>query len=165
MREASYAGPMMSTRIVVAAGLGLVASSVAEAKDMGGRLGVGFDNEVGTVSALSVRYGLPTGHPAINVVLEGLYGTTPQGAADFVGGRAQYGVVAEDNMNLYVGGGLGGSTSTSSTRLTVDMAAEWSFFGLENLGFLASWGVGLDLGSSGGLSTRTSPGFGVHYYF
>ena len=85
----------------------------ARAKDLRNRVGVGFNQQVGAspaggVSSLSVRYGLPTGQPVLNVQVEGELGFSggSGGSGDlYTGGRLLWGVVAEDNLNLYVAAG------------------------------------------------------------
>lgn len=144
----------------------------AAAKDLNGRFGVGFSQSFNGTTALSLRYGLPLNDPAVNVQLEGFGGFdfNNQGSNRLVvGGRALYGVVVEDNMNLYAAAGAGILTSqadnTSSIRLQPAMGAEFFLFGLENLGFMTEWGLNVDLGSDTGLSTTANAGIGVHYWF
>ena len=47
----------------------LLSPTSAHAKDLRNRVGVGYNAWFGQVNALSVRYGLPTGDPAINIQL------------------------------------------------------------------------------------------------
>jgi hypothetical protein len=67
----------------------------AHAKDLRGRYGVGFNQQFGHVSALSVRYGLPTPSPVINVQVEGAFGletaASEEGGNVFAGARVLYG--------------------------------------------------------------------------
>jgi hypothetical protein len=113
----------------------------------------------------------------INTQVELLFGfdidgdDTTQDAIS-AGARLLYGLVAEDNMNLYAAAGLGwvsytdASGSTSALRVQPGLSAEFFFFGLENLGFSADWGVAIDLGKPTGVASYASvPGMGVHYYF
>ena len=160
----------------------------ASAKDLNGRLGLGFAQQFGgsgTMSALSVRYGLPTGKPTTNVGVELDVGVdVADGTTDLFGGaRFLWGAVAEDNMNLNLGLGAGylqrnaveiGSDGTTSApapygtvRVQPSIGAEFFLFGLENLGFTAELGVNLDL-VGGGVEVLTvggAPGVGMHYYF
>ncbi len=142
----------------------------AAAKDLRQRVAVGFDTQLGGMPTLSARYGLPMPSPAINVQVEGDIGMDFNAtAADrfFGGGRVLYGIVAEDNLNLYGTAGAGVITGSNSTtvRLQPGMAVDFFFFGLENLGFTASWGLNLDVGDAGGVATTGSAGAGVHYWF
>jgi hypothetical protein len=146
----------------------------AEAKDLRGRLGVGFDNQFGNVSALSLRYALPMPDPAINIQVEGAFGFAKYDpdATDFPpvyfgGGRLHYGVVAEDNMNLTVSGGLGvlSDGDAQSLRAEAMMGAQFFLFGLENLGFVTEWGVHFDSGETNSSATDAAVGVGAHYWF
>lgn len=150
----------------------LAAPSVAGAKDLRQRIGVGFDTQLGQLSALSARFGLPTSDPAINVQVglqAGFASSSANGATNavFGGGKLMYGVVAEDNMNLYVSAGAGALNDGTSTtaRLQPGMAVDFFLFGLENLGFTTGWGINLDLGQASGVSTTAAVGAGVHYWF
>ena len=152
----------------------LVAARPAEAKDLRGRLGVGFDNQFGNVSALSLRYALPMPDPAINIQVEGAFGFAKFDPDQedfppeyFGGGRLHYGVVAEDNMNLTVSGGLGvlSDGDQQSLRVEAMMGAQFFFFGLENLGFIAEWGLHFDSGETNSSATGAAAGVGAHYWF
>lgn len=149
----------------------LLATTTADAKDLRNRVGVGFHQQFGSVTALSARYGLPTGKPTSNVQIEAdvgvdLMAATP--AQFFAGGRILYSVVAEDNMNLYLGAGAGYAVDGSAgvVRLQPALGAEFFLFGLENLGFSVEWGVNVDLGAAWSVQTvGTAPNAAVHYYF
>jgi hypothetical protein len=148
----------------------LLAAPRAEAKDLRNRLGIGFDNQFGQLSALSVRYGLPMPDPAINIEIEGAFGFVQNATTDgsyFGGGRLHYGVVAEDNMNLTLGGGAGMLSDGASQTLRIEavMGAQFFLFGLENLGFLTEWGIHVDSGDTAGSSTAAAMGVGAHYWF
>jgi hypothetical protein len=147
-----------------------LAPSTALAKDLRNRVGVGFETSFGQVEALSVRWGVPTSDPAINIQTEvdvGFisYKNTPD--AFFAGGRLLYGVVAEDNMNLYVGAGAGyvGFGTQNLVRIQPIASVDFFLFGLENLGLNASWGLNLDVGDTAGLATTANLGAGLHYFF
>lgn len=143
----------------------------AHAKDLRGRSGVGFNQQFGHVSALSVRYGLPTPSPVINIQVEGVFGletaASEEGGNVFAGARALYGFLAEDNMNLFAGGGLGIVTRPdgSTVRTQPTMGADFFLFGLENLGFTIEWGLNIDLGPTSGVSTTAAAAAGAHYWF
>lgn len=151
--------------------LALIVGS-AQAKDLSGRVGVGFNHNFGDHSAISVRYALPLGDPALQVQVEGFGGLALNNGNTgwfIAGGRALGAVVVEDNMNLYLAAGAGymtdGTQNTSALRLQPSMGAEFFLFGLENLGFMTEWGVNVDLGSVTGVSTAANAGVGVHYWF
>jgi hypothetical protein len=152
----------------------LVAARPAEAKDLRGRVGVGFDNQFGDISALSVRYCLPMPEPALNFQIEGAFGFEKFDPDQddfppvyFGGGRLHYGVVAEDNMNLTVSGGLGvlSDGDQQSLRAEAMMGAQFFLFGLENLGFIAEWGLHFDAGETNSSATDAGMGVGAHYWF
>ncbi len=154
-----------------AAALLLLMTPAVEAKDLQGRVGVGFAAALDDQAALTVRYGLPVGEPPTNMLVEVQAGVDLQGAVDdswLVGARVLYAVVAEDNLNLYaaVGGAWVSTGGAGRFRLQPALSAEWFAFGLENLGLSAQWGLAVDFG--GGVDVRTfggGPGLGLHYYF
>lgn len=147
----------------------------ALAKDLNGRFGVGFSQQFSggsapaPLSALSLRYGFPTGKPIVNVGIEANVGVDiTDVTAFFVGGRLVYGVVAEDNMNLFLGAGAGYASDGTDGFLRVQPAlgAEFFFFGLENLGFTTEVALNVDLGASSRFTTvGGAPAVGMHYYF
>jgi len=151
----------------------LLVAPAAQAKDLRNRFGVGFNNQFGHASSLSVRYGIPWNKEAINLQIELLAGVdldSDDATTDAVsaGARVLYAVVAEDNMNLYAAAGLGWVSydGTGAVRLQPGLSAQFFLFGLENLGFSADWGISIDLGSTSAISSFTSvPGMGLHYYF
>ena len=149
----------------------LFVATPAHAKDLRGRSGVGFNQQFGHVSALSVRYGLPTPSPVINVQVEGAFGLETAASEDggnvFAGARVLYGFLAEDNMNLFAGGGLGIVTrpNGNTVRTQPTMGADFFLFGLENLGFTIEWGLNLDVGPTSGVSTTAAAAAGAHYWF
>ncbi len=160
--------------LLLAVPLGIPA---AHAKDLRKRFGMGFNNQFGDEAAgfpcLSLRYGFPTGDEVINLQLEALAGFRAGGADGatqgfFSGGRLLYSVVAEDNLNVYLAAGAGWKALQDGSGLLLHpgLGVQFFFFGLENLGFSAEWGVAIDLSSTAGVATYTSaPGVGLHYYF
>jgi hypothetical protein len=151
----------------------LLAAPAVQAKDLRNRVGVGFNNQFGQAASLSARYGLPMPDQVINLQLEVLAGVDIASGSDTTdavsaGARLLYGLVAEDNMNLYAAAGLGWVSygETSAVRVQPGLSAQFFLFGLENLGFSADWGLSIDLGNPVALSSFTSaPGMGLHYYF
>lgn len=146
----------------------LLATDPAAAKDLRSRVGVGFHQQFGNVSALSVRFGLPAAEPTTNIQLEldaGVLAAT-SGTAWFAGGRALFGVVAEDNMNLYLGAGGGWMGGVDALRLQPVIATQFFLFGLENLGFSAEWGLNVDIAAeTSAMTVGGAPAAAVHYYF
>jgi len=146
----------------------LLSARTADAKDLGNRIGVGFQSQLGAVPALSARYGLPTANPAVNVQVEADFGIATGDATQlFVGGRGLYGLVVEDNMNLYgyVGAGWNDAGDGGAFRLQPGLEIQAFLFGLENLGLTGSFGVNLDLGEQSGVSTTGAVAAGLHYWF
>lgn len=151
----------------------LFAAPAAQAKDLRKRFGVGFTEQVGGFPSIAVRYGLPMPNEVMNLQVELAAGffadgddTTTDGVS--AGGRLLYALVAEDNMNLYAEAGLGWNSVAGDNALRVQpgLGVQFFFFGLENLGFSADWGICIDLGKPTGVATWSSaPGLGLHYYF
>lgn len=150
----------------------LTLPSVAEAKDLRQRVGVGFNNQFSQLSSISVKYGLPAPEPTINVQAELTAGFAVLGGANdsfFLGARVLYGFLAEDNLNLYAGAGAGFLQEGEDSGVRIQPAAgvEFFFFGLENLGFSTELGVNIDLigGNTDLFSVSGGPAVGMHYYF
>jgi hypothetical protein len=152
-----------------------LASPSAEANDHRGRLGLGFHAGLGSVSALSVRYALPTASPKVNAQIEvdaGLDTAATNGSdtglSMVAGGRVIYGVVAEDHLSLFVAGGGAYVADPGAyvIRIQPAMGAEFFLFGLENLGFGVEWGFNIDVGPAFRLATiGGAPAVTVHYWF
>jgi hypothetical protein len=156
-------------------------SPEVDAKDLRGRIGLGFNQQLGHVSAISLRYAIPTNSHAINIQLEGNFGldTATEPTFDpeanalsssrsvFSGARLLYGFVAEDNMTLFGAGGVGILTNSGDTtvRIQPSMGADFFLFGLDNLGFTVEWGLNVDTGSNPGVETAAAVAAGVHYWF
>jgi hypothetical protein len=149
----------------------LVLLTPAHAKDLRSRFGLGFNEQFGSVTALSARVGLPTDKPTQNVQIEADVGVDLGETIDpkfFAGGRLLFGVVAEDNMNVYLGAGAGYAVDGPSgvVRIQPSAGAQFFLFGLENLGFSTELGVNIDLGAAWSVKTvGASPSVAVHYYF
>jgi len=145
----------------------------ADAKDLRSRFGIGFNTFFDGSSNLAARYVVPSGSPAVNIVIEGNFGFSTTQTLQVeegisAGGRLLYSVVAEDNMNFYVGGGAGYTNrgAVETVRLQPTVAMDFFFFGLENLGFTAAYGLNVDVGgTSTGVSTHSAPSAGLTYWF
>jgi len=150
----------------------LLAAPTAQAKDLRKRVAVGVETSGGAIPLLSVRAGLPMPSSAVNVLVEGLGGFSTGGGSIpdgwTAGARLLYGIVAEDNLNLYGAAGLGWTSSGDEAALWVQpsLSVEFFPFGLENLGLSVAWGIQVDLGSPTGIATwGGGPGLGVRYWF
>lgn len=146
----------------------------AAAKDLRSHVGVGLHQDQGDLSQISVRFGLPTKAPTLNVQLELLGGFEIHEAGSTEGaygggGRVLFGVVAEDNMNLYVGLGAGYRgymSGDAAVVLSPSLSAEAFLFGLENLGISGDLNVPFAIGlATTGTHFGVLPGAAVHYYF
>ena len=142
----------------------------AAAKDLRGRYAVGFNNQFGHISAISGRYAFPTKSPVVNIQVEGSFGLATSPLEDgqvFTGGRVLYGTIAEDNMNVFVAGGVGAmmTSGESTVRLQPAMGVDFFLFGLENLGLTLEWGLNLDLADGASASTTAAMAAGAHYWF
>ncbi len=175
----------MRTRSILclfAAVLLTTAALDASAKDLRGRFAIGFCNQLSPVTAASVKFTFPARHATVNVQLQGMAGFALFNARTsndqfFAGARMLFTFLAEDNLNLYAGGGAGYvrfDDGTKAVRAQPLVGLEFFFFGLENLGFSAELGLsvdiglstsGVDLGTGAGPDAASFGGLGIHYYF
>ncbi len=152
----------------------MVAPSDAAAKDLRGRFGIGFNNNFSSLTSISVKVGMPTDKETLNFQVQGLVGFAILADEDnrfFAGGRVLLPILAEDNLNLYgaVGGGyVRFHDNLAAARIQAVLGVEFFFFGLENLGLSAEFGLNLDV-APGRIDFTTTSGtsaaVGVHYYF
>lgn len=130
----------------------LTLGSVAEAKDMASRLGIGFRNAFPfSMAAIAMHY-----HPGPELGLFGAVGVDTQEYNSKFG--LQLGirkiVFKEDHLNFFMGGSFStltqevqsvtvanSSTKTSGYELAAIVGAEFFFTGLENLGFNMETGI------------------------
>jgi hypothetical protein len=166
--------PRIALLLAPAAVLALTSTvpTMAHAKDLSGKFGIGFNNQLGGGPALAVRYGIPTGDDSpLNLVVEGHTGFSAyEGTAQaFVaGGRLMFSTVVEDNMNFYVGAGAGYVMQDGQQVVRFQPLASVDFFlfGLDNLGFTTAFGLDLDVGGDApGIATTTAALAGVTYWF
>jgi hypothetical protein len=154
----------------------------ASAKDLRGRFAIGFTNQLSPVTAASVKYTFPAKHPTVNIQVQAMAGFALFNARTsndqfFAGARMLFTFLAEDNLNLYAGGGAGYvrfDDGTKAVRAQPLIGLEFFFFGLENLGFSAELGLnvdiglstaGVDIGTGAGPDAGSFGGIGIHYYF
>ncbi len=163
--------------LIVAASL--LAVAPASAKDLRGRFALGFNNQFGPLTSASLKFTLPARQPTVNVQLQLVAGMALFKARsyddEYFGGlRMLFTFIAEDNLNVYAGGGAGYagfSDATNAVRVQPVMGVEFFLFGLENLGFSGEFGVNVDIGvgATSGLDVSSTAGsfgaVGVHYYF
>ncbi len=168
--------PGRLTAVLVAAAvlLGACLPSAASARDLRKRVAIGFNNNFSSVTSVSFKMGLPTPKPTHNLQIQALigFGIHPEEENRFfAGGRALIPILAEDNLNLYAGVGAGYlklETQGNALRAQAVLGVEFFFFGLENLGISAEFGLNLDV-VQGQISLETTTGtagsVGAHYYF
>lgn len=144
--------------------LALLAAPV-HAKDLHGRVGVGFDQAIGQTASLSARYWLPLPAKAPNIGLEAAVGLDTANEGFTAGARAFYVFVEEDNLNLYGAAGAAWLGGRNALRVQPGLGAEFFLFGVENLGIAAEGSVNVDLGAPTSVSTSGTLGAAVHYYF
>lgn len=180
--------PQLLVLLLMAA---LLSASLASAKVLSMRIGVGFNSQIQaglaakgfadsiTSQSVSVKYWI---NEAVGV--QGLFGFSSyhrdsQGAFDILlGGKLLYNIIQEENMNFYFSGGLAAlvlgidSGKKHKEELGVSIfpgvGFEWFFSGLPNLGFSTEVGLQLsflddyhEIGSYGGAFGL----IGIHYYF
>ena len=175
--------------LLAAFALLLLAPGDASAKDLRGKFGLGFNNNFTSLTSISIKGGLPMPKPTQNFQVQGLVGfglARAEPTRMFVGGRVLIPILAEDNLNLYagIGGGylklnLGTDGDTEilhAFRGQAVLGVEFFFFGLEQLGVSAEFGVNFDIADTSDLdnvdpflsfstTSGTAVSVGVHYYF
>ena len=145
--------------------------SGALAKDLSGRLGVGFNNEFSNstsarqVPALSAKYGVSK-----DFHIEGDLGfNTLSPAAFTVGGKVFKNIFYETNLNFYTAVGLAYLKDTQSgVEVLGVLGAEFFIPGIDSLGFLFELGVSAsNVTGSFALKTigATFLQAGMHFYF
>ncbi len=156
-----------------------LAALPADAKDLRGRFAFGFNNQLSPVTGASIKYTFPAKEPTVNIAIQGIAGIALFNARAnndqfFAGFRMLFTFIAEDNLNVYAGGGAGYAgfdDGSRAIRAQPVVGVEFFFFGLENLGFSTEFGVNIDVGIAPktGLDVSTASGsfaaVGVHYYF
>jgi hypothetical protein len=132
----------------------LAFGSVASAKDLTNRLGVGYADQFGVTGglpSLAVRY-----YPNADVGISGQLGIDTEEDASKFGFLAKvYRIVfTEDNMNFYMGAGAGiisreqqnnngDFINESGFEVSGYVGGEWFFSGLDSLGFSFEAGIGV----------------------
>ena len=170
-----------------AAALLLLSPGAADAKDLSGRVGIGYVNNLpATGGAISARYWL---NDAIGIQGDlGISFVDPdQGDSENnfgIGLGGQYAFVHEPNLHVYGAAGLsfgsvavtgvgpgGAPASDSETAIgvTLGMGTEWFFVGTPNLGFTTQFGLTFvsisDVANTITLSGGEFAQFGIRYYF
>ncbi len=131
----------------------MLTPTVAQAKDLSNRLGIGYANQFSTnIPSLAVRY-----YPNSKLALGAELGVdTEQNNSNFGFQVNVHRIIfTEENLNFYMGsaGGListqsNGSSTQSGFELSAIVGCEFFFTGLENLAFSFEAGMGVDSISS-----------------
>ncbi|MGZ3698818.1 MAG: hypothetical protein ACXWPM_03545 [Bdellovibrionota bacterium] len=141
----------------------------AHARDMQGRLGIGFNNEWVTGSSapsLSVKYGF-TRDLAMEVTA-GVATTSP--IALNAGAKFFKNIFYETSLNFYfmIGAGLVSLSGNTGAEFLTGFGAEFFIPGIESLGLSIETGAEVD-NAGGGFVVRTLGvsflAAGVHFYF
>ena len=147
-------------------------SEFAEAREMQGRLGLGYNSQFANTSAtervpgVSLKYGLSR-----DLAVEGVFGlSTATPTNSVLGGKLFKNIFYETNLNFY--GMLGFATLAAQSKAGIQFlggfGAEFFIPGLESVGFAMETGASMD-SLSGSFAIRTlGVSFldaGIHFYF
>jgi hypothetical protein len=162
--------PAMALATMLTAG---VFCERAEAKDLSGRLGIGFNDQFATrspftfddIPALSAKYAISR-----DIAFAGIVGLNTHSPSGFtLGGKVFKNIFYETNLNFYVAGALAllKRDQTGFEAQTL-FGTEVFIPGIDSLGL--SFEAGLAAGNSTGSFTLRTVGYtflhaGVHFYF
>ena len=179
----------MSVVAAIAAAFAASWSGVASAKDLTGRLGVGYESTLPSsggagLNGVSARFWVNNqlfvgGQLGVLIVDPDVPGADTQ--TNFgLGANAGFAFIDEPNLNVYGGGGLafgsvsgtnaaGESEGKTAIGLNVGVGAEFFFVGLPNLGFTTFYGLSYtsveDVASVIQIGGGEFATFGIRYYF
>lgn len=157
---------------LVALGLATVSLSSLEAKELQGRLGLGYNGQFANASAengvpgLSFKYGLSRDIAA--ALVAGISTGTPSNTVTAIKGFKN--LFMETNLNFYFMGGLGfvGGDGKSGLEVLGGLGSEFFIPGIESLGFSTEVGASFT-NLKGSFSFRTVGvsflSAGIHFYF
>lgn len=159
-------------RILVCLALPLLLAPNGQARDLQGRLGLGYNDEflnfdgVGGVPAVSLKYGTTR-----EFAIEGILGmSTANPHSSVVGGKVYKNIFYETSLNFYFTTGMAAiaANSQSGVQILGGFGAEAFIPGIESLGFSMETGGTLD-NLSGSFAFRTLGvsflNAGMHFYF
>lgn len=147
---------------------GLFAISSAGARELQGRLGLGYNSEFGNgaLPSLSLKYAL-----ARDLGTELVIGVDTAAPTSTIGAfKLSKGLFRETNLNFsaFAGAGMVTLSGTSGFEGLVGFGLEFFIPGLESVGFSTDTGVSLG-NSSGSFTVRTLGvsflNAGIHFYF
>lgn len=152
--------------------IGVTQVSVSQAKDLQGRLGLGYNSQFASsqdtdgAPGVSIKYGL-TRDLAVALIM-GLKTGSPSNSV--VGGKFFKNIFYETNLNFYFLAGLGLLTGggKSATEILGGFGVEFFIPGIESLGFSVETGGSYN--TYGGHSRLKTMGVsfldaGIHFYF
>jgi hypothetical protein len=143
---------LSALKVLVIVGFQLFASSIAGAKDMSQRLGVGFKNQFASdLPGIAAQY-----WPSADLGLSATVGIDTQTNNSKFGGMLKlYRVIYdEQNLNFYMGAGAGllsqetAGRNESGFEVQAFTGVEFFLHGLENLGFSFETGIAITSMSS-----------------
>lgn len=150
----------------------LILSQSVLARDLQGRLGLGYNDEfvnfdgVGGVPAISLKYGTTR-----EFAIEGIVGlSTANPHSSVVGGKVYKNIFYETSLNFYFTTGIASisALNQSGVQIIGGFGAEAFIPDLESLGFSMETGGSLD-NISGSFAFRTLGvsflNAGIHFYF
>jgi hypothetical protein len=145
---------------------------VAQARDLQGRPGFGFNDEFGdsdqggTIPSLSLKYGLTK-----DIAVEGIVGfSTSSPHKSDVAAKFYKNLLYETNLNFYymLGGGAISENNSSGAQFISGFGVEFFIPGIESLGLAMEAGGSLD-NLSGSFALKTLGvsflNAGMHFYF
>ena len=166
---------MKSTRITLIAFLIILfITATGYAKDLKGRLGIGFNSQLTarSVNSISMKYWLSS-----NLGFQGTFGFVSSDDYDELdlGGKVLFKIQDEKNLHVDAFGGLGFvnydpeiGDNDSGLAISGGLAIEYFFSGLPNLGFSSEIGMQLsDINDNSSFKTTADTFItaGIHYYF
>lgn len=154
------------------AGLPLLSPSLSQARDLQGRLGLGYNSEFSNFSAtgaapgVSVKYGLTR-----DIAVEGVFGIYTASPTNSISAIKFFkNVFYETNLNFYftLGGGMISAERKSAGEFIGAFGAEFFIPGIESLGFSMESGASFN-NVSGSFALKTLGvsflNAGMHFYF
>lgn len=143
-------------------------ASAAHAKEMQGRLGLGYNNEFSNgVPGVSIKYGMTR-----DIAIEGVAGLATTSPTNTVAAVKLFkNLFYETNLNFYfmLGGGILNANGNSGAEFLGGFGAEFFFPGIESLGFAVETGGRFENVTTGSFVLKTlGASFldaGIHFYF
>lgn len=167
-RLSPFSRPALSSyALFIFAALSLCAASNSYARDMAGRMGIGYNNEVSNrLPAISIKYGLSKDMSV--QAIGGISTGAPTEAT--LGGRFYKNLFFEQNLNFYssIGFAYAKGSLASGIDLLALLGAEFFIPGLESLGLQFDAGVNANNVNSQFVVTTVGYSFihaGMHFYF